>query len=299
MRQPSCVKDENTKFSGSIPAAYDRYLGPLLFQPYAEDLAARLPLKKTSSILELACGTGILTRVLRTRLPSRAKLIATDLNEPMFRQAATKFEKSERVQWLEADACDLPFDDRKFDAVVCQFGIMFVPDKALAAREAYRVLRRDGVFLFNVWDAMKHNKLGELAHRTITSYFKKDPPTFYQVPFSYHNRTEIRRILKQAGFRDIKTGLIAKLGEANRAEDVARGLVEGNPVAVTIAKRDPSLLPIITSALTAAITRRFGERDIRAPMRAIVVQARLCEISSPAISAPLQSWKDHRAGSSR
>ena len=123
-------------------------------------------MNKTSSLLELACGTGILTRVLRTYLPPRVKLIATDLNEPMFRQASAKFGKGERVRWLEADACDLPFDDRKFEAVMCQFGIMFVPDKALAAREAYRVLKYDGVFLFNVWDAMKHNKLGELAHRT-------------------------------------------------------------------------------------------------------------------------------------
>ena len=169
------MKDEHTKFSGSIPAAYDRYLGPILFQPYAEDLASRLPVNKPGSVLELACGTGILTRVLRTYLPSKVKLIATDLNEPMFRQAAAKFGKRERVQWLEADACDLPFGDGKFNAVVCQFGIMFVSDKALAAREAYRVLKRDGVFLFNVWDALKHNKLGELAHRTITSYFKKDP----------------------------------------------------------------------------------------------------------------------------
>ena len=268
------MKDEHTKFSGSIPAAYDRYLGPLLFQPYAEDLAARLAVNETGSVLELACGTGILTRLLRTHLPSKVKLIATDLNEPMFRQAAAKFGKRERVLWLEADACDLPFDDGKFNAVVCQFGIMFVPDKALAAREAYRVLKRDGLFLFNVWDAMRHNKLGELAHRTITSYFENDPPTFYKVPFSYHNRAEIRRILKQAGFREIKTEVIAKIGKGNRAEDVARGLVAGNPVAVTIAKRDPSLLPIITGAVTAAITRRFGKRDIRAPMRAIVVRAR-------------------------
>ncbi len=224
------MKDEHARFPGSIPAAYDRYLGPILFQPYAEDLAARLPIKKTTSVLELACGTGILTRVLRTYLPSKVKLIATDLNDPMFRQAAAKFGKAEKVRWLEADACDLPFDDQKFDAVVCQFGIMFVPDKALAAREAYRVLKRDGVFLFNVWDALKHNKLGELAHRTIASYFQKDPPTFYQVPFSYHKRTEIRRVLKQAGFREIKTEVIAKIGKATWAEDVARGLVSrGKP----------------------------------------------------------------------
>src|SRR2546430_4188108 len=199
----------------------------------------------------------------------------------MFRQAAAKFGKGERIRWLEADACDLPFDDRKFDVVVCQFGIMFVPDKALAAREAYRVLKRDGVFLFNVWDAMKHNELGELAHRTIASYFKKDPPTFYQVPFSYHNRTEIRRVLKQAGFREIKTEVIAKIGQAKRAEDVARGLVEGNPVAVTIAKRDPSLLPVITDAVTAAITRRFGKQKIHAPMRANVVRGRVLESPTP------------------
>ena len=122
---------------------------------------------------------------------------------------------------------------------------------------------------------MKHNKLGELAYRTITSYFKKDPPTFYQVPFSYHNRSEIRRVLKQAGFREIKTQVIAKIGKAKRAEHVARSLVEGNPVAVAIAKRDPSLLPVITNALAAAISRRFGKQSIRVPMRAIVVHARV------------------------
>src|SRR2546423_8092493 len=109
---------------------------------------------------------------------------------------------------------------------------------------------------------MRHNKLGELAHRTIASYFEKDPPTFYQVPFSYHNRAEIRRVLKQAGFREIKTEVIAKIGQAKRAEDVARGLVEGNPVAVTIAERGPSLLPVITDAAAAASTRPLGKQNI-------------------------------------
>ncbi len=268
------MKQQHANFSGSIPAAYDRYLGPILFQPYAQDLAARFQAKKTGSVLELACGTGILTRALRTHLPSTAKLIATDLNEPMFRQAAAKFGKGETVRWLQADACNLPFDGGKFDAVLCQFGLMFVPDKALAAREVYRVLKPDGVFLFNVWDAMKYNKLAQLAHVTIASYFEKDPPTFYQVPFSYHDRDEIRRVLKQAGFRKIETEVVAKIGIATGAQDAAKGLVHGNPVAVAITDRDPSLLPVITDAVAAAIVRRFGRRNIRAPMRAIVVQGR-------------------------
>ena len=195
------MKDEHAQFSGSIPAAYDRYLGPILFQPYAEDLAARLQVAKNGSVLELACGTGILTRVLRTHLPSTVKLTATDLNEPMFRHAAAKFRKDEAVQWLQADACSLPFGDRMFDAVVCQFGIMFVPDKALAAREARRVLKPGGLFLFNVWDAMEHNELGQLAHQTIASYFDKDPPAFYEVPFSYHDQDEIKACSRKLAFK--------------------------------------------------------------------------------------------------
>ena len=268
------MKDEHAQFSGSIPAAYDRYLGPMLFQPYAEDLAARLQVVTNGSVLELACGTGILTRALRTHLPSTVKLTATDLNEPMFRDAAAKFRKDETVQWLQADACSLPFGDRMFDAVVCQFGIMFVPDKALAAREAHRVLKSGGLFLFNVWDAMEHNELGQLTHQTIASYFDKDPPTFYEIPFGYHDQDEIKRVLKEAGFQEIKTEVVTKVGAANRAEDASTGLVKGNPVAVAIAERDLSLLPVITKAVAQAIAGRFGETDIRAPMRAIVVEAR-------------------------
>ena len=131
------MKDQYADFSGSIPAVYDRYLGPMLFQPYAEDLAARLQVTNDSSVLELACGTGILTRVLRTRLPSSVTLTATDLNEPMLRNAMGKFLENGAVQWRQADACSLPFHDQMFDAVVCQFGLMFVPDKMLAVREAH------------------------------------------------------------------------------------------------------------------------------------------------------------------
>src|SRR6266513_5459086 len=193
----------------------------MLFQPYAEDLAARLHVAKNGSVLELACGTGIVTRAVRTGLPSTVKLTATDLNEPMFRHAAAKFRKDEAVQWMQADACSLPFGDRMFDAVVCQFGIMFVPDKALAAREAHRVLKPGGLFLFNVWDALEHNELGQLTHQTIASYFEKDPPAFYEVPFGYHDQDEIKRMLEGAGFREVRTEVVDKVSGASRPEEAA------------------------------------------------------------------------------
>ena len=268
------MDNKNAQFAGSIPAAYDRYLGPILFQPYAEDLAARLQVDANGSVLELACGTGILTRVLRDRLPATARLLATDLNEPMFRNAAQKFRQGEAVEWKQADASSLPFGDASFDAVVCQFGIMFVPDKALAAREAHRVLKPNGVFLFNVWDSMEHNALGRIAHETISSFFEKDPPTFYQVPFGYHDQAEIKRVLEEAGFGEIRIEVIAKVGGASRPEDAAKGLVHGNPVAVAITERDPSLLPVITNAVAGALKKHFCGTTVRAPMRAIVVEAR-------------------------
>lgn len=268
------MKEDNARFAGSIPAAYDRYLGHVLFQPYAEDLAARLQVKENGSVLELACGTGIVTRELRNRLPATAKLIATDLNEPMFQFAAAKFAKDEAVEWQQADACSLPFGDGMFDAVVCQFGIMFVPDKTLAAREAHRVLKPGGLFLFNVWDALKHNDLGRIAHETITSHFEKDPPAFYQIPFGYHDQDEIKRVLEEAGFRDIRIDVVEKVSGASGAEDAATGLVQGNPVSVAIAERDPALLPVITNAIADVLKKRFGDTEVRAPMRAIVVQAR-------------------------
>jgi ubiquinone/menaquinone biosynthesis C-methylase UbiE len=268
------MKDEHSQFAGSIPAAYDRYLGPVLFQPYAEDLVARLQVPENGSVLELACGTGIVTRELRNRLPATVKLIATDLNEPMFQHAAAKFAEGEAVGWRQADACSLPFGGGIFDAVVCQFGIMFVPDKALAVREARRVLKPGGVFLFNVWDAIEHNEPCRIAHETIAAYFDKDPPTFYQVPFGYHDRDEIRRVLTDAGFQDVRIDVVEKVSGASRGEDTATGLVQGNPVSVAIAERDSSLLPVITNAITAALKARFGEGEVRAPLRAVVVEAR-------------------------
>src|SRR3954454_16289525 len=268
------MDNKNAQFAGSIPAAYDRYLGPIFFEPYAEDLVARLDLGDKSSVLELACGTGILTRKLRDRLPMSVSLIATDLNEPMFRNAAAKFREEEAVEWKQADACALPFADHLFEAVVCQFGIMFVPDKALCAREARRVLKPGGVFLFNVWAALAENPLGRVAHETISGFFEKDPPTFYQVPFGYHDQDEIRRTLEGAGFHDIRIEVVSKTSVPTDAADAAMGLVQGNPISIAITEHNPSLLPTITDAVARALTKEFGGSPFRTPMRAIVVEAR-------------------------
>ena len=268
------MENKNAQFAGTIPAAYDRYLGPMFFEPYGEDLAARLTVEPNGSVLELACGTGILTRKLRDQLPVSARLVATDLNEPMIKNAAAKFGEKDAIEWKQADASNLPFDDKQFDAVLCQFGIMFVPDKALAAREARRVLRPDGVFLFNVWDSLEQNPVGRIAHETIGSFFEKDPPAFYQVPYGYHDHAEIARLLETAGFSDIRLDVVSTMSVPTRAEDAATGLVQGTPMFVAISERDASLLPAITDAVAEALEKEFGGSPFRAPMRAMVIEAR-------------------------
>ena len=164
-------------FTGSIPAMYEKYMVPLIFEHYAADLARRLASQSPSRVLEIAAGTGVVTRQLATTLPQDVAIVATDLNRPML-ELAERIGTSRPVQWQHADAMQLPFPDRSFDAVVCQFGAMFFPDKARAFAEARRVLRTGGVLLFNVWDRIEENEFADAVTATLAEVFPEDPPAF-------------------------------------------------------------------------------------------------------------------------
>lgn len=266
------ARDRNVLFQGTIPENYDRYLGPVIFEPYADDLVARLKTKKLERVLEVACGTGIVTRRLRDALPTATEIVATDLNADMFEFAKPRFRPDENVHWQEADAAALPFEDSAFDAVVCQFGYMFVPDKAAAMREAHRVLRSGGLFLFNVWDSFGVNPFAEIAHTTIASFFDRDPPKFYQIPFSLHDSALVRELLRNAGFDKIESFAETKFCRSKSARDFATGLVRGNPVGAEAAERgvDPEKL---IEAVAKRLSDHFGATPFQSTMQAIVWQA--------------------------
>jgi ubiquinone/menaquinone biosynthesis C-methylase UbiE len=264
--------DRNVLFRGTIPENYDHYLGPVIFEPWSEDLVLRLAGKKYERVLEIACGTGIVTRRLRDALPARTEIVATDLNPEMFEFAKPKFGKDENVIWQQADASALPFPNCSFDAAVCQFGVMFVPDKAAAMRESYRVLRSGGVFLFNVWDSFEANPFGQIAHATIASFFDHDPPTFYEIPFGFHDSTVIPKLLQDAGFEKIESFSETKPCRSGSAREFATGLVCGNPVGAEVTERgvDPEDLIV---AVAKRIAERFGAAPVESTMRAIVWEA--------------------------
>lgn len=267
------MSEANARFLGTIPALYDRHLGPVIFEPYAADLARRVRVAESAQVLEVACGTGILTRRLRDRLPPSVRFLATDLNQPMIDYARSKPGAPEAVDWRTADAASLPFDSASFAALACQFGLMFVPDKQAAFREARRVLVQDGLFVFNVWAGLEHNPFGRIAHETIASFFSQDPPNFYEVPFGFHDADELKRLLDANDFGQVAMDLVTFEARSPFARSFALGLVKGNPVSIAIQERGVMLDPIV-DALEAALARVGGDHPFESTMRALVVTAR-------------------------
>jgi ubiquinone/menaquinone biosynthesis C-methylase UbiE len=273
------MSEANVKFSGSIPELYDRHLGPVMFEPYAADLAQRVAAKPTGSVLEIACGTGIVTQRLRTHLDPVVPLVATDLNQPMIDYArATKFrEDSPHLEWRQADAVNLPFPDSSFAVVVCQFGLMFVPDKPAAFREARRVLANGGLFAFNVWDSLANNPYAQIAYETVSEFFPTDPPRFFEVPYGFHNPDVLRSLLTDHGFERIQIEHVPLEAVSTSARSLATGLVTGTPVSLAIHERGGSFEPIV-EAVTAALSRLGGAAPFRSPMQAVIVTARASQI---------------------
>ena len=267
------MAQSDTVFAGAIPALYDRYLGPLLFEPYAADLAARLRDIAQGRVLETAAGTGIVTRRLAAALPETVEILATDLNQPMLDFAAAQPGVA-RVTWRQADAVSLPFEDKSFAAVVCQFGVMFFPDKLAAYREAARVLRPGGRFVFNVWDRLAVNEIAELVNDAVAALFPEDPPQFFaRMPHGYHNLSTIRDELAEAGFSGIAAETVQHLSRAASPRDAVTGLCQGTPLRNAIEARDPGGLEASTNAAASVIAARFGSGPISARMQAHVITA--------------------------
>jgi len=263
----------DSAFAGSIPQLYDSCLGPLLFEPYAEDLAARLVPLRPSAILETAAGTGIVTAAIARAIP-HAIITATDLNGAMLAVAATRFPE-DKIEFHEANAQELPFADASFDAVVCQFGVMFFPDRVGAYREALRVLKPGGQFLFNVWDRLETNPESAEAARVVAEFFPDDPPNFLaRTPFGYHDGARIEADLRAAGCTRIAIETVAKRGRARSARAAAVGLVQGSPLRLEIEARDAARLEEVTEAVAQALAVFEGPDGLDAPLSAHVVSAR-------------------------
>jgi len=265
--------ESNTAFTGSIPDNYDKNLGPVIFADYAADMARLVAASGAKNVLEIAAGTGIATRRLRDLLPADARLTASDLNPPMLEIARAKFKPGESVDFQTADGCALPFEDGAFDAVVCQFGVMFFPDKAKAFAEARRVLSAGGVFVFNVWDRIEENEFADVATQALASLFPEDPPRFMaRVPHGYHDRALISQHLEEGGFTATpEFDTVAARSRASSAKIPAIAYCQGTPLRNEIEARGASRLGEATNVAEKALAGRFGAGAVDGKIQAHIV----------------------------
>lgn len=261
------------RFAGSIPELYERHLVPLIFAPYARDLVQRLRAHRVQRVLEVAAGTGVVTRELARALPPDAQIIATDLNPAMLEQAA-HIGTERPVRWQPADAARLPLPDASVDAVLCQFGVMFFPDKPAAYAEMRRVLRPGGVLLFNVWDRIETSEFADVVTRALEPLFPGDPPRFLaRTPHGHGDPQAIARDLAAAGFeRPPRIDVVTERSRAPRAESPAIAYCQGTPLRNEIEARDASRLDEATRAATQAIAARFGAGPVDGMIQALVVE---------------------------
>jgi len=268
------MSETDKVFAGSIPENYDRYMVPLIFEPFAADLARRAAALSPSAVLETAAGSGVVTRALAPKLSPGASYIVTDLNQPMLDYAASRQAPDSRITWRQADALALPFENAAFDLVCCQFGAMFFPDRTSGYREARRVLKPGGHFLFNVWDRIEENVFADDVTNALATMFPDDPPRFMaRTPHGYHDTALIRGELEKAGFSRVAIETRAEESRAPSPRHAAVAYCQGTPLRNEIEARAAGKLEAATDCAAFAIARRHGDGAIAAKIQAHVIMA--------------------------
>lgn len=263
---PSIDVSENTA------AHYDQFFGPLFFEPYAIEVVKRIDPSSVSIVLEIAAGTGRVTRHIRELIPAAAKLIASDISEDMLTEAKKKLSHLD-IEWQNIDAQQLPFSDNSIDLVVCCFGYMFVPDKPKAFAEAYRVLRPGGMFLFTTWDKLEQNAASYTSRSIAEKYLEEPLPASYSLATSMNDETVIEQLLKDAGFSKITLEKVKLFSVSPSAKEAANGLVAGGQIYKEIKKRNPAWIAEIKIKLEKELAEKFGAAPMVAPISAVISQA--------------------------
>lgn len=265
------MKEINIPYKEAIPGKYERYLGPYLYEPYAIHTSGMIK-GSPQRVLELAAGTGRVTRHIAGKLDPAAKLIATDINPGML-AIARKQVTAVNVEFLEADTQNLPFPDNHFDCVFCQFGFMFLPDRQKGFNEACRVLKPGGQFIFVTWDKPENNITVHISQQTVISHLEDPPPPFYARPYSMHDPVELHKHISTAGFSSATIERVTLTGECPTAMDAATGFVEGNAIVHEILGQEDGLLERIKGEIVEKIHAQVSADPVRSEINAWVGEA--------------------------
>jgi ubiquinone/menaquinone biosynthesis C-methylase UbiE len=265
------MEKEAFKFSGEDAVNYDHYLGPILFEPYAIDLVSKIDTSLITAVLEIACGTGRVTRHLRDRFDNAVTITATDISADMIAVAEGKVTNGP-VKFKVEDAQQLSFADNTFDLVVCQFGLMFLPDKKKGLCEALRVLKPGGTFMFVTWDSTLNIPIMKLMFNDmVINYFKDEDPARFLVPFSLADPSILKSWMEEAGFKDVQTSRVVLTSGAPSAKAIVDALFLKHPLGSAVASKDPAAVVPMAREMEQQITKQFGATDIDLQLAAFLV----------------------------
>ena len=268
------MQEIDKEFTGSIPEFYDTYMVPMIFAGCAEDLAQRVAALAPSSVLELAAGTGVVTRILAPLLPAASRNVVTDLNPAMLEHAQQRQDKPNSIEWMQADALRLPIEENSFDVAHCQHGVMFFPDRVSGYQQVRQALKPKGQFIFNVWDQIQENEFADLVTQVAGEFFPNDPPRFLaRTPHGYHDTDQIRSDLKAAGFASVDIETRPDTSPAPTPRHPAVAYCQGTPLRAEIEARDAQMLDKIVERATQVIADRFGDGPVQGKIQSHVVTA--------------------------
>lgn len=263
----------NPVFTASMPEYYDTHLGPSKFDAVGAELVKRVPAHPQGALLELACGTGLVTRRLRERLDPSLRVVATDISKPMLDYARGKYAGVAGIDWREADAMNLPFGDAEFGAVACALGAMFMPDKVAFFREARRVLKPGGAFAFSVWDRLEENLQDRIATEVIAGLFPDENDVAFLTPFTMHDMGLVRAQLEEAGYGGVRSENVRFTFDHVSARTIAVGQMRGTPRGLLLEKKGFSL-DEVADKIADALSHAGGADPFRGRGSVFIVTAR-------------------------
>ena len=274
-RESIMSEQERWQVDSSAPEAYERYMVPTLFVPWAHDLLSRVAPQSGERVVDVACGTGIVARLAATLVGETGYVVGVDLNQAMLDVAGTQTSSpAATLEWYEADVNAMPCDDAAFDVALCQQGFQFFPDKAAALREIHRVLAPGGRFVLSVWRPLSQNPYQRLLGDALEKHLGSEAATGWRAACGLGDAETLRTLLTEAGFEDVHISIAIVTMRNPSLATFIPGQLAASPWAGAVAALDATAQSALLDDVISALQPYTDDDGLAVPTESHVVRAR-------------------------
>lgn len=261
--------------AGNAAETYERALTPAVFAAWAPLVVALGDPRSGERVLDVACGTGVVTRLVARQVGRTGKVVGLDLNPGMLAvaaaTAASEPPTSASITWQEASATRMPFPDGAFDVAYCQLGLQFFPDRPAALREMHRALVSGGRLGLMVWRGIEHSPGFDILAAALARHVS---PEAMRAPFGLAEAEELRGLMAAAGFRDITIRPVAGTVRFPSVARFVQDYVAGSPLAGHVAKVSDEARAALVGEVGGALRSHLAGGALAFPIEAHLASAR-------------------------